>query len=225
MLDELKRNGSGYYDPTAYQAMKNIKEDEKMDLKRGDIYLCQRPGQEPTMYLNISAEGRTGMFASMVMLTDKENLLYGVQINCEGIRYASCDLVMYMKKEYLTDFVKCATADEMAEVDKMVADALGMAGNGENERYRAAVDEVNRLIKMNDDLQMKLEGAERKVSELKEEVSACMFSEKSLKVELEEAQKQIPVFPVEIEKQLMAAEVQRDLYKELYEKLLNEMIG
>lgn len=26
--DNLSRNGSGYYDPTAYQAMKNVMEDE-----------------------------------------------------------------------------------------------------------------------------------------------------------------------------------------------------
>ena len=28
-MDELKRNGSGYYDPTAYKAMKNLTEEEK----------------------------------------------------------------------------------------------------------------------------------------------------------------------------------------------------
>ena len=28
-MDELKRNGSGYYDPTAWKAMKNITTDKK----------------------------------------------------------------------------------------------------------------------------------------------------------------------------------------------------
>ena len=32
-MDELKRNGSGYYDPTAYKAMKNITKEEKKVLK------------------------------------------------------------------------------------------------------------------------------------------------------------------------------------------------
>lgn len=29
--DELSRNGSGYFDPTAYQAMKNVIKEEKTD--------------------------------------------------------------------------------------------------------------------------------------------------------------------------------------------------
>ena len=28
-MNELKRNGSGYMDPTAYRALKNVSEDEK----------------------------------------------------------------------------------------------------------------------------------------------------------------------------------------------------
>lgn len=225
MIDELKRNGSGYYDPTAYKAIKNLKEDDEMEMKRGDIYLCHRPGQEPTMYLNVSAEGRTGIFASMIMLTDKENLLYGAPINCHGIKYASCDLVMYMKKENLTDFVKCATADEMAEVDKMVADALGIAGNSENERYRATGEEAKKLNEQNDRLLLKLEGAERKLDELNAENAGLLLENGDLKEKLKEAQKQISVFPVEIEKDLLRAETQRDLYKELYEQMCEKMIG
>ena len=29
MYDELSRNGDGYYDPTAYKAMKSLEKDEK----------------------------------------------------------------------------------------------------------------------------------------------------------------------------------------------------
>jgi mRNA interferase MazF len=204
MLDELKRNGSGYYDPTAYEAIKNLKEDEEMELKRGDIYLCHIPGKEPTMYLNVSAEGRTGMFASMIMLTEKDDLLYGVPIKCKGIKYASCDLVMYLKKEYLTNFVKCATADEMAGVDKMMAKALGLAEMDENERYRAIKEENLKLKADHDAIMSELIDTEAK---------------------LKEAQKKIPVFPVEIEKELLKAETQRDMYKELYEQMLEKMMG
>ena len=110
----------------------------------------------------------------------------------------------YLKKEYLVDFVKCATADEMAEVDKMIAKALGLAEMGENERYRA-IEEEN--IK------------------LKTDHNAIMMQLVSTEAKLKEAQKQIPVFPVEIEKELLRAETQRDLYKELYEQMCEKMIG
>lgn len=196
MLDEVKRNGSGYYDPTDYEAIKHMEEDG-MEMKRGDIYMTQRPGKEPELYLNISAEGRTGMFASLLMLTDRDDLKYGAAINCRGMKYVGCDLVMYMKKEYLTDFVKCATADEMAEVDIMLAKALGLPETG-NE---GLCEEMSR----------QLDVAKKTIDYLKDE--------------LKEAEKKIPAFPVEIEKELLRAETQRDLYKELYEQMCEKMIG
>ena len=40
MISENKRNGSGYYDPTAYMAMMNVRKEgeNKMEVYRGDIY-------------------------------------------------------------------------------------------------------------------------------------------------------------------------------------------
>lgn len=36
-LDDLKRNGFGYYDPTAYEAIKNIRKKEKEAKKRKKV--------------------------------------------------------------------------------------------------------------------------------------------------------------------------------------------
>lgn len=38
MISETKRNGSGYYDPTAYMAMMNVRKEgeNKMEVYRGD---------------------------------------------------------------------------------------------------------------------------------------------------------------------------------------------
>lgn len=36
--DNLSRNGSGYYDPTAYQAIKNVMADELKELKESDRF-------------------------------------------------------------------------------------------------------------------------------------------------------------------------------------------
>lgn len=40
MISENKRNGSGYYDPTAYMAMMNVRKEgeNKMEVYRGDIF-------------------------------------------------------------------------------------------------------------------------------------------------------------------------------------------
>lgn len=36
--NDLSRNGSGYYDPTAYQAIKNVMADELKELKESDRF-------------------------------------------------------------------------------------------------------------------------------------------------------------------------------------------
>lgn len=42
---ELKRNGSGYYDPTAYKALRNIeREANRMEYKRGEIFKYNTTG-------------------------------------------------------------------------------------------------------------------------------------------------------------------------------------
>lgn len=57
--DDLKRNGSGYYDPTAYDALKNIKDEEDRfhRLLNTIFYICKLAGFE--------IEGR-------IVLIDKE---------------------------------------------------------------------------------------------------------------------------------------------------------
>lgn len=224
MLDELKRNGSGYYDPTAYEAIKHM-EDEGMEMKRGYIYMCQRPGKEPELYLNISAEGRTGMFASVLLLTEKDDLKYGAAINCRGMKYVGCDLVMYLKKEYLTDFVKCATADEMAEVDRMVAKALGLAEMSDESFSEHLNKQLNVAEKTIDDLKFRLKQVEEEKYGLEKALELSTKDLLEMELDLREAHKQVPVFPVEIEKELLRAETQRDMYKELYEQMLEKMIG
>ena len=38
-MDDLRKNGSGYTDPTAYKAMKKILEEDKMEeARRGEIW-------------------------------------------------------------------------------------------------------------------------------------------------------------------------------------------
>lgn len=45
--DDLKRNASGYYDPTAYEAIKKVDEDEKFHkLLHTIFYICKLAGFE-----------------------------------------------------------------------------------------------------------------------------------------------------------------------------------
>lgn len=45
--DDLKRNASGYYDPTAYEALKKVEDDERFqELLHTIFYICKIAGFE-----------------------------------------------------------------------------------------------------------------------------------------------------------------------------------
>lgn len=56
-MNELKRNGSGYYDDTAYKAMRNYQEEKKMcenskEVREGEIWLIEtKRGYEEVLIL------------------------------------------------------------------------------------------------------------------------------------------------------------------------------
>lgn len=211
MLDELKRNGSGYYDPTAYKAIKNMEREENMEIKRGDIWEVQMANGNIAEFLVISATGKPGSVVTVVKLFDGGTLGENdVQIMCRGVKNVPCDTISFSKKENFITYIRTLNDVEQADVDAKLMEVLALGktpvptetvGDAVVGNLNALVDSLN---EQNDELRMKLEGAERK---------------------LKNAEKQIPVFPVEVEKELLRAETQRDMYKELYEKMLEKMIG
>lgn len=207
----MKRNGEGYYDPTAYKAMKNMERDENMEIKRGDIWEVQMVNGNIAEFLVISATGKPGSIVTVVKLF--ENGILGendVQIMCRGVKNVPCDTISFAKKEYFITYIRTLNDVEQAEVDAKLMEVLGLGKTPDpTETVENAVIAdldalVDKLNYENHRLLMELEGAERK---------------------LKDAENQIPVFPVEIEKELLRAETQRDMYKELYEQMLEKMIG
>lgn len=63
---ELMRNGSGYYDPTAYEALRNIIEEDKM-MQRGEIWTALFNGKERPVLVVTAADKRT----SFILLKDE----------------------------------------------------------------------------------------------------------------------------------------------------------
>ena len=211
MLDELKRNGSGYYDPTAYKAIKNMEREENMEMKRGDIWEVQMANGNIAEFLVISATGKPGSVVTVVKLFDGGTIGENdVQIMCRGVKNAPCDTISFSKKENFITYIRTLNDVEQAEVDAklMKVLALGKTPDPTETVENAVIGDLNALVdKLNEEnhrLLMELGDAERK---------------------LKDAEKQIPVFPVEIEKELLRAETQRDLYKELYEQMCEKMIG
>lgn len=113
----LKRNGSGYYDETAYKAFMGM-------AKAGDIWTANN-GREEVLILK-----NQGTFCNCLSLTDKREDKQCIEINrwdCgESVAvYTNPGMVKYLFHSRLGKFVRRIPESEFAAVMEAVEDALG----------------------------------------------------------------------------------------------------
>ena len=67
-MDSAKRNGAGYYDPTAFQAIKNTEKGAKktMEIYRGDIFYIKKINQDT---------GRPAVIVSNNDINESQNMV------------------------------------------------------------------------------------------------------------------------------------------------------
>lgn len=67
-MDSTKRNGAGYYDPTAFQAIKNTEKGAKktMEIYRGDIFYIKKINQDT---------GRPAVIVSNNDINESQNMV------------------------------------------------------------------------------------------------------------------------------------------------------
>lgn len=127
---EILRNGSGYVDWTAYQALKAYqKGDERMEYKRGDIFEYEmQNGKGIKNALIVSANFRLNNgYLSIIVLTDEEkDEAYSVPIVCGGMMYADCGMVSFGMKNRIGNYIRTATDAEMKQIDEGIAKCLGI---------------------------------------------------------------------------------------------------
>lgn len=139
-MDELKRNGSGYYDPTAYKAMKNYEREEgKMEVYRGDIFFVTGSGgkvtgseikqDRPAVVVSNDMANKYSPVVEVVFLTsiDKaKHLPTHVDIICQIPSIALCEQVNSVSKSRLVTFIRSCTDKEMKSIDKALMVSLGL---------------------------------------------------------------------------------------------------
>lgn len=230
MTDELKRNGSGYYDPTAYRALKSfMKEEKEMQYLRGDIFEIDRANglQKAVIVSNDFRNEHGGRVQIAYLLEkdlDKKTGPSQSELMCSGMLHiVMCEALYSVPKECVKEFVRKCTREEMTDIDRALMVALGLDA-ATPDQNDGLVNDLKAMNEQNEKLLFKLEGAERKVDELNAENAGLVLENGDLKEKLKNAEMQIPVFPVEIGNQLLIAETQRDMYKELYEQTLEKLI-
>ena len=125
-MDELKRNGSGYVDPTAYEALKKIQQgEEKKMMNRGEIWWANFGGVEK-MLVVVTAYDRC---CSMLVLSNENKGNYTKEVTSQGgmTFYVNPKLMSYKFEMDLISQADRLTTDSMSDLLDTVADTLELS--------------------------------------------------------------------------------------------------
>ena len=201
-MDELRRNGSGYYDPTAYKALKNIeREEQEMEVRKGEIWEVEMGNNLRTVL--VLAEH--GSYSTVLIFSDEQRERRTVQLNAQGMKYTEPGMITYKFNDGFNKFIRLTTDEEFADIMNQVAGALEI--EKKEEAYIPFVVAETKEIQR---LQAELEDASAKILELEKDnvqLAATIY-------ENEKTDSNITILKTE-----------RDLYKSQFESLLERVIA
>lgn len=120
---ELLRNGSGYKDYTAYQAMTNCLKGYK-NMRQGEILETEK--QDAIGYVVIIADH--GNFNTGLYLYDEPGFGDGsIEIKTNKIMYADPRMVSFVHSDRLKKLVRKLNEDKLQEIRLKVGKALGFS--------------------------------------------------------------------------------------------------
>lgn len=235
-MNEMKTNGSGYYDPTAYKAMKNFTSGGNMGVYRGDIFFVrnfvrvsgsEQTANRPAIVVSNDIGNHHSDMCQVVYLTTKEKkpLPTHVKVICQTPSTALCEQVCSVSQDRLTEYIRTCTDEEMEAIDRALMVSLGLSMD--KSKLDVLVDPED--LEQIDDLKMKLEGAERSLDERDKQIEEikCCIAEKNNQI------KKLLKENSEMEDQIKAGNntdtsnliFERDFYKEKYETLFEKVVN
>ena len=231
--NDILRNGSGYCDYTAYAAIMNYgKGEKKMEIKAGEIYEVKRNDGSFMTAIIIAVHEYT---SNILFLCDTESE-GAVKVICKGEKYTDISKLQYIYNDKIRTFVRKLKDEEFAEILEKVRESLGIAKisiapaeeNLEKEELNKEIDmlkyEKEELMKRVRDLQSAYECNGTDIGVYEEKIKILEEKNKTLHFDLEKIEVERDDATYELVKMETAA-IERDLYKEMYENLLEKVIA
>lgn len=190
-----------------------------MEICRGDIYFVrnfvkvsgsEQTAERPAVIVSNDTGNKFSSMCEVVYLTtkDKKPLPTHVEVMARIPSTAMCEQITSVSQDRLTEYIRTCTDEEMAAIDRALMVSLGL-----DLPVATELPAVNRISQIEiDDLRMKLEGAERELDERNTEIQDLINKLKTVK-----AESQLTNF--DATRDVMKAEVERDFYKQQYERL------
>lgn len=193
---DIRKNASGYYDPTAYLAMSNYIREEKEQKKKmamakpnkGEIWEIQQTNGAYKTVIVLAAYDDV----SVILQVSEKGSSNSIEVNCQGIRYTDPRKIHYSFNDQFINFARELNQKEYDDIMDAVADALGLdSGTSYDDSENVPEVITGDLTLLN-------------VPECRE---SCNDS-----------------LDIEAVKELERTRAERDIYKGLYEKLFKQMM-
>lgn len=126
-------NGSGYKDPTAYKAMRNMLNEERMGYygwSDGDIVNVNKADGRTQDFLLLKC-GKE--YATALMLVPNEPAENSLAIRSLSMKYADCGRPAYVFYDRINELIRSSTDEELEAARAAVAKAIGYAGGPSSE--------------------------------------------------------------------------------------------
>lgn len=239
----LKRNASGCYDSTAFEAIMKLEGSNKMNVYKGDIFYIEKSGRvtgseqssnRPAVVVSNDIGNEHSGIVEVVYLTSqpKKDLPTHAKVLCSVPSTALCEQIHTVSKERLVSYIRTCTEKEMNDIDAKLKISLGLNGDDETqnnseevEQLKAQLKEAGAKIKDLKQSKATLESDKEKLAdsliETSREKANFEFEFKCAKDELEKAE----LNKTELNVYTIQLETERDLYKEQYEALLERLIN
>lgn len=171
-MDDLKRNGSGYYDPTAYKAMKNLENGGACTMKRGEIWEVGF-GKETRLMVVVSVQEK---FCNTLVLNDERICEQDIAIKATAMKFTNPAMMSYAYKDRFNRFIRMMRDDELEELLAKVSEKLALPVDTEldvfeetilaekNAEIEALKDHIKVLVEQNEEVHHSI--TERTVIEL-----------------------------------------------------------
>lgn len=210
---EIKRNASGYTDPTAFAAIKTVEKEglKKMhELRKGDIYEYTLQNGTGKYALVMSDERRNDHRTVAIIVLEEREL--GIAILCRTTMYANPNRLSYGYVDNFGSFVRKAKPEEMEAIEQATLAATGFTQKNIQLIESDAAEKIKQMIKAlkdeNEDKEKCIESLQRQIRTLSAE---CSKLASGVPNEMHNAE-------------LMKAHIERDIYKNLYEQAIERMI-
>ena len=103
-MDELKRNGSGYYDPTAYEAIKKLPNGgATMGIKAGEIWEVKCGSDYTKMCIVLKVFSKFGL---VLALNDERKSEDDIEVIAKGLKFTTPYMISYRFERDFMNYVK-----------------------------------------------------------------------------------------------------------------------